>query len=204
MSILDLSPDPTRPGPADILARNLYFKDSLTATHTTLAVSNTLSQSVDSAMRINRVYVGTVSGGTVTIQIQVNGRDIFDDTLRPVSGGESRWPTDKYIITPGSLISSIIEATSGVPTGNANVVIKVSPFTLLPRTAQRQPRGPERLRLSKRTDYAVSNAGVDLTTLFPRAVTAAHPIGSSATLGRGIQTVNLRGEVIHFRPRRPR
>ena len=142
----------------DLRTRNLFFQDSMATQHTTLAVSNTITKTVDEFMRIRSVRVGTVTGGTVTIQVQVDGRDLFDDTLRPVSGGAVREPTNVYTFPAGSAVSTIIEATSGVPSGNANVVIEIEPYRLAPQLPTVAPSGGDRLPPSRRERADLLNA----------------------------------------------
>lgn len=145
-------PDERRPKLADILTRNEYAQSTLSSDHTDLTVGNTQTQTTDDLQRVRSVQVGSVSGGTVTIQMQVEGRDIFDDAARPVSGGEVQRPTEVYTFPAGSVVDTIVEASSGVPTGTANVVIETEPYVLGPRFEERVLRGKDRLLGSKRRE----------------------------------------------------
>ena len=158
MNLSDHLADQRRAAIPDLRTRNLFFQGNLETQHTTLAVNNTVTKTIDDLMRIRSVQVGTVTGGTVTIQVQVDGRDLFDDTVRPVSGGAVREPTNVYTFPAGSAVSTIIEATSGAPSGNANVVIETEPYRLAPRLPEVFPSGGDRLPPSKRGRAGLLNA----------------------------------------------
>ena len=157
----DFMPDRNRSAISDILARNRFFQAGMQADHTTLTVGNTVTQTTDELQRVRSIQVGTVAGGTVTVQVQVDGRDIFADASRPVSGGAVGEPTDVYTFPAGSVISTIIEADSGTPTGTANIVIEAEPFQLLPRSEMVELRGKDRLLLHRRREHELAAAGVD-------------------------------------------
>jgi hypothetical protein len=122
-----------------------------TTQHTTLAVNETLTFTTTELLRIRGAQVQTVSGGTITVQVQANGRDLFDDTVRPISGAAPQEVTHLYTIPAGSAVSTIVEATSGVPTGTANIIVNVEPFEVLPKPAIALI-GRDRLRLSRRIE----------------------------------------------------
>lgn len=150
LRLSDHMPDRRRGSIPDLLARHRYWQDSMSSQHTTLTVGNTVTQTTDEQLRIKNVQVGTVTGGTVTVQVQVEGRDIFTDASRPVSGGAVMEPTDIYTFPAGTPIATIIEASSGVPAGAANIVIATEPFELLPRSDLVELQGKDRLKMSSR------------------------------------------------------
>jgi len=161
----------------NVAARWQYSSDSLQSTHTTLAVSNEANAETDGmTQRIRSMQVGAVSGGTVTIQLQVNGRDIFDDAERPVSGGAEKEATHIYEFPPGTPVVTVIEATSGVPTGEADTSISTEPFTLLPQIPTVTLRGKDRLRMSRRRDARRANTGLDVNLRTPHRREEAKPI----------------------------
>lgn len=181
--LADLFPDPARPRIPDALARNLYFQSTFETEHTALTVGNTVTKTTDELQRIKSVQVGSVSGGTVTVQVQVDGRDVFDDTVRPISGGAVREPTDVYTFPAGSVISTIIEADSGTPAGTANIVIETEPYQLLPRSSVEELRGKDRLLNHKRREHELAMAGADFIepSLIPRTKRAAVAAQSTDT-----------------------
>ena len=160
MKLSDLLPDSRFPAITDVLARYRFFKSSLLTTHTTLAVNETVSRITEEAQRLVRVQVGAVSGGTVTVQVQVDGRDMFTDAVRPVSGGAVQDATATHVFPAGALVSTIIEATSGAPTGSTGVIIETEPFELIPRAEPVKLEGPDRLKPSARRQARVASAGV--------------------------------------------
>jgi len=160
--MLDLRPDRRRPVLADVAARQQFYSGAITTTHTTLAVNETITAFTDELQRFRGVQVGAVAGGTVTVQVQAEGRDLFDDTTRPVSGGEVQRPTEPYLIPAGTPITTIIEATSGVPTGTAGVVIETEPFVVHPRPAWVELRGKDRMFASRRRQAEAANRGESL------------------------------------------
>lgn len=160
-------PDPRYPTLPDITARNRFFQSALSLQHTTLSVNDTQTQTATELQRVKLVQVGTVSGGTVTVQLQVEGRDLFDDTVRPVSGAAVREPTNVYTFPAGSVLSTIIEATSGSPTGTANVVIETEPYILSPQLETVKLKGKARLRVSKRREAVLANAGTSFIGVSP-------------------------------------
>jgi hypothetical protein len=101
-----------------------------------------------------------VTGGTVTVQVYVDGRPLYDDTQRPVSDSGWKEATDLYIVPAGSVVTTTIEATSGTPAGTANVSIDTEPYTLVPRSATVELHGRDRLRVSNRRAAAAVNAGM--------------------------------------------
>lgn len=154
----DLLPDPARPALADVRDRNLFLSGELESTHTTLAVSDEATAETDGMpQRLRSVEVGAVAGGTVTVQVQVNGVDAFDDASRPVSGAGPSDVSSPYVFPAGTSVVSVIEATTGVPTGEANVVIETEPYILRPRRQPVELRGKDRLRVSKRKAARAAN-----------------------------------------------
>ena len=158
MRLSDHLQDARRPAIPDLRTRNLFFRDTVTTIHTSVAVNSTQTLIADETQRIRSVRVGTVTGGTVTVQMQVDGRDLFDDTVRPVSGGAVREPTNLYLFPAGSAIQTIIEATSGVPVAPANVVIETEPYYLAPQLPEVTPTGGDRLPPSWRERRDLLNA----------------------------------------------
>lgn len=146
----DYLPDQRRSAIGDMLARNLFLRSSLLTTHTTLAANDTVTTQASESLRIREVQVGAVSGGTVTLQVYVDGVPVFQNSLRPVSGGAVRQPhlRDRWVIPGRSIVKTIIEATSGAPTGSANVVITTEPFVMVPQTPEIALKGRGRLRVS--------------------------------------------------------
>lgn len=162
-SIRDFFPDPRRPALRDIQDRLLYLRGAMSSSHTSLSVSDTAQAGKATELqRIRSVEVGDVSGGTVTIQVQVDGRDVFKDGNRPVSGGVNRIPDSRYYNFPaGSVVTTIIEATSGVPTGTASVVIDTEPFVVVPIIPELKLKGKSRLFVDRRRAVrAYNEAGV--------------------------------------------
>jgi len=146
----DYLPDPRRPALPDILNRNLFFQAVETTTHSTLAIGNEQEELTHELQRIKRVRVGDVTGGTVTIQVQVDGRDMFLDANRPVSGLEEREPDARYTFPAGSVLKTIYEAETGVPASDVRVVIELEPFVLVPPLPEVKVEGKDRLFPSRR------------------------------------------------------
>lgn len=146
----DYLPDPRLPALADVRERNLFLRGDASTQLTTITVGGTATTLTSEPLRIRSAQVQTVSGGTITVQVQLDGRDIFDDTVRPVSGSVARDPTNSYIVPAGTVITTTVEADSGVPAGTANVVIETEPYILVPRTPEIKLKGKDRLRVSKR------------------------------------------------------
>lgn len=158
LRLQDHLPDPRRPALPDLRERNQFFRAELSASHSTLTVGNTQTQTTTEQQRIRSVQVGAVSGGTVTVQVQVDGRDMFLDGHRPVSGSGPSDSSDVYVFPAGSVVSTIIEASSGVPTGTAQVAIETEPYVLLPWSDTVQLHG--KLRISRRRVADDLNAGL--------------------------------------------
>src|SRR3989304_1193517 len=155
-------PDARYPSIPDVNSRWRYSSASLQSTHTTLAVNDEANAETDGqTQRIRSMQVGAAAGGTVTVQLQVNGRDIFDDAERPGSGGAEKEATAIYEFPPGTPVVTAIEATSGVPTGEADTIISTELFTLLPQIPTVVLRGKDRLRVSRRRGAERANTGVD-------------------------------------------
>lgn len=158
--MLDIMPDHGVGALRDARRRNVFLKSSMSASHTSLAIGDKqLAAFASETMRLRVAQVGAVSGGTVTVQVQIDGRDIFDDANRPVSGGAAQDATSIYIIPSGSVVETIIEATSGTPTGTANVVIETEPYVLNPRPEPIGLAGRDRLFPSVRNAVARINEG---------------------------------------------
>ena len=96
------------------------------------------------------------------MQVQGDGRDLFDDTQRPVSGAAPKEATDLYIIPAGTPITTVVEADSGLPTGTANVVLETEPYRLFPQLETVVLHGRNRLRVSERRAAELANLGVGL------------------------------------------
>ncbi len=169
LGMLDLRADRARPVLADVAARNRFYPGAITTTHTALAVSDTQTTLGEELQRIRSVQVGAVAGGTVTVQVQAEGRDLFDDTLRPVSGGAVQEPSEPYLIPAGTPITTIIEATSGAPTGTVGVVIETETLEVSPRPVRVELRGKDRMFPSRRREADALNRGESL--LPPRKLT---------------------------------
>jgi hypothetical protein len=181
--VSQLLPDETRPVLKDTRQRNLYLQAALWSTHDNLAVSDTEHAEGDGhPERIRAVQVSGVAGGTVTVQVQVEGADVFLDAERPVSGGEPEEASAPWIFTAGTPVTTIIEATSGTPTGEAHVDIATESYVLLSRFVPVQLRGRERLRTSKRK--AAKALNIERTP--PGAQAAARLFGYSASGTTGI------------------
>lgn len=150
-NLSDILPDPRRPAIRDVAQRNIYLHGALVSNHTTLSVSDEQAAETDGLpQRLRSVEVQGVSGGTVTVQVTVAGRDAFDDAVRPVSDAGPSEVTDIYVFPPGQEVHSIIEATSGTPTGTANVLIETEPYVLLGRFQPIELQGKDRLFPSRR------------------------------------------------------
>ena len=147
----DLLPARGRPRFADLAERQRYLRDYASTAHTTLTVGNTQTTTATEPTRLRSVQVdGGVSGGTVTVQVQVDGRDMFLDGVRPVSGSTAAEATDRSVFPSGAVISTVIEASSGAPTGTANVVIDTEPFALTPYEPLVPLSARDRLHRSRR------------------------------------------------------
>lgn len=157
----DHFPDPNRSRLADHLDRNRYVQSFMAAQHSTLTVGNTQTQTTTELQRVRSVQAGPVAGGTLTFQVYVDDRPIFDGSVRPVSGGGVMEPTDIYTIPAGSVVETIIEADSGVPAGTANVVIETEPYELRPRHEIVKLTGKNRLFASRRRRMEQANVGTD-------------------------------------------
>lgn len=192
MPLSDHFPDPRFPAAADIRNRWRYTRSSAGTSHSTLAVGNEQTTRVREPLRIRQMKVGEVSGGTVTVQVKANGRDIFPDGNRPVSGGRPTKPHRKgsYIIPAGSILTTIIEATSGVPAGTAAVVIDTEPFTLLPKNAPVKLKGKDRLRPSRRQEAAFLN------TLEGQEEQQAAAVGAAGTTRTTTTTARTQAGVV--------
>lgn len=142
--------------------RPVHFYTTESTQHTALAVGDTKTQLASELLRIRGAQAGTVAGGTVTFQVQADGRDLFSDALRPVSGGAFQEATDLYTIPPGTVIGTVIEATTGTPTGNANIVIDMEPYVRPPVVKVIVLRGKDRMFMSRRLDAEAANRGVEL------------------------------------------
>ena len=160
-------PDPRRPALSDLQRRYRYFKATETTQHTTLTVGNTKTARTTELQRIKQVRAGGITGGTLTVQVQVNSRDIFQDALRPTTNGAPAKPhrEGKYTFPAGSIISTIVEATSGVPAGTLSVVIETEPFVLEPIPEPVVLEHGDKLRISKRREAEELNAGIDTTAI---------------------------------------
>src|SRR3990167_6229840 len=141
----------------DVAARWRYSSASLQSTHTTLAVND-----------------------------EVNGRDIFDDAERPVSGGAEKEATAIYEFPPGTPVVTVIEATSGVPTGEAHTIISTELFTLLPQIPTVVLRGKDRLRVSRRREAERANTGVDISLRTPHREEETKPVRQGLASSRRI------------------
>jgi len=189
----DLLPDPSRPALKDMAQRNIYLQGQLSGTHTTLAVSDAVALETDGvSQRLRSAQVGTVSGGTVTVQVQVNGVDAFDDASRPVSGAAPQDVTNMYIFPPGTAVTTIVEATTGVPTGEASVVIDTEPHVLLGKFQPVKLEGKDRLFPSRRKAAEVLNtnavpAGAEQASrLYAYSYGGTSPLtASSSSIARG-------------------
>ncbi len=142
--------------------RPVHFYTAESTQHTALAVGDTKTQLASELLRIRGAQAGTVAGGTVTFQVQADGRDLFNDALRPVSGGSFQEVSDIYTIPPGTVIGTVIEATTGTPTGNANVIIDMEPYTRPPVPRFIVLRGKDRLFMSRRLEAEAANRGAEL------------------------------------------
>ena len=157
-NLSDLLADELRPKLLDTAQRNVFLHGALESEHTTLAVADEARAETDGMpQRIRSVEVAGVSGGTVTVQVTVNGRDIFDDTVRPVSDAGPAEATDIYVFPAGSDVKTIIEATSGTPTGTASVVITTEPYILLGKFQPVVLRGKARMFSSRRREARILN-----------------------------------------------
>lgn len=187
--IRDFLPDKRRAALTDIRERVLYLRGRMQSTHTSLSVSDTQTAArASEVQRIRSVEVGDVSGGTVTVQVQVDGRDMFLDGNRPVSGDINRVPDSRYYNFPaGSVVTTIIEATSGAPTGDAKVVIDTEPFVLVPIVPTLKLKGKNRLKVDVRRAVEAFNAGGTATV-------AAVVRRSSGGLGSATPEANIPGE----------
>lgn len=174
----DYLPDPRRPSLQDIRERYLYLRGNINSQHTSLSVSDTVEATKTTELqRVRSVEVGEVSGGTVTVQVYVDGRPVFLDAERPVSGGGSMAPSNRYYNFPaGSVVKTVIEATSGVPAGSANVVIDTEPFVLVPIVEDVKLKGRQRLKHSERVRVRYENevgTGAPQAAAFQKRTTAA-------------------------------
>ena len=178
-----LLPDPSRAALRDTQQRNLYLQTYLWSTHSTLAVNDTESAEGDGhPERIRSVQVGEVTGGTVTVQVQVEGADVFLDDERPVSGGEPEEASAPWIFTAGTPVATIIEATTGTPTGDASVVIETEMYLLLSKFVPIKLKGRDRLHTSRRKYAAALNAAA----LPPGSQHAARVYGYTASGTEGV------------------
>ena len=158
-NLSELSPDRRFAPVSDHLARNQYVQGGLQTSHTTLTVGDEQAEQFSGLQRVRSVQVGPVSGGTVTVQVQVEGRDIFDDASRPVSGGAVQEPTDVYLMPAGTPVVSIIEADSGTPASDANVVLEIESYVLAPKIPHMVLHGKDRYRISRRRSVEIINSG---------------------------------------------
>ncbi len=149
-SITAYFPDPRRPRLEDMRARYQFFKGSESTSHSTLTVGNEQSTLISAPLRIRQAQVEGVTGGTVTVQVTVDGRDLFSDAHRPVSDSGGKEVSDLYVIPAGSVVKTIIEASSGVPAGTANVLIDTEPFELVEPIPDVKLTGRDRLFSSRR------------------------------------------------------
>ena len=78
--------DPRYAAIPDMQRRNLFSGGSMVNALAAVAVSTTTTTYTTEPLRVRSAQVSTVAGGTVTVQVQADGRDLFDDTQRPVSG----------------------------------------------------------------------------------------------------------------------
>ena len=156
-------PDPRRPALSDLQRRYQYFKATETTQHTTVTVGNTKTTRTTELQRIKSVRAGAVTGGVLTVQVQVNGRDIFPDANRPLSGGRPARPhrEGSYTFPANSTISTIVEADSGVSVAPLNVIIETEPFVLEPIPEPVVLEHGDKLRISKRREAEELNAGFD-------------------------------------------
>lgn len=157
-----LLPDPNRPAPRDVAQRNLYLAGELESEHTTLSVSDTSYADVDGLpQRIRSLEVSAVSGGTVTVQCYVDGVPLYSDAERPVSGGGTTPVPAPFIFPAGAEVKTVIEDTTGTPTGTASVPMSTEPYILLGRYQPVDLHGAERLKVSARQQAtALNTAGV--------------------------------------------
>jgi len=179
----DLLPDERRPSIRDSAQRNLYLKGSLISNHTTLAVSNEAQADVDGMpQRLRSVEVQGVSGGTVTVQVKVNGVDAFDDAVRPVSDAGPSDVSSVYVFPAGTEVKSVIEATSGTPTGQANVLIDTEPFVLLGKFQPVVLQGADRLFPSRRRTADILNTVAEPAGLEQASRLFAYSFGGTSPL----------------------
>jgi hypothetical protein len=161
------------------MARNLYTATSLSTGLGDVAVSTEATTVTTEPTRIRSAQVQGVSGGTVTVQVYADGRPLFDDTQRPVSGGAPMEATDLYTVPAGTVVTTVIEADSGTPTGTPSVLIEAEAYTLVPRSDRVELRGKDRLRPSRRRRAAMVNEG-----LTPSAEVAAIASGGRSEIER--------------------
>ena len=162
LSLSDHLPDPRYAAIPDMRRRNVFSGGSMVNALAAVAVSTTTTTYTTEPLRVRSAQVGAVTGGTITVQVQADGRDLFDDTQRPASGAAPKEATDLYIIPAGTPITTTIEADSGIPTGTANVVLETEPFRLLPQLETVVLRRGDRLHVSRRNEAEIANSGRSL------------------------------------------
>lgn len=200
-SLSDLLPDPARPAMRDVAQRNIYLQGALASTHTSLAVSDTVSAETDGMpQRLRTVQVSGVAGGTVTVQVQVNGVDAFDDASRPVSGAAAAEVSNIYIFPAGTSVKTVIESTTGAPTGEAEVDIQAEPYVLLGRFQPVELQGKDRLFPSRRKAARVINTNAvptgaeQASRLYAYSYGGTSPLmASSSNVSRGRETGTAAG-----------
>lgn len=214
-NLSDLLPDSTRPAMRDISQRNIYLQGQLEGAHTSLAVSDEADLATDGLpQRLRSVQVSGVSGGTVTVQVKVNGVDAFPDAVRPVSGVGTQDVPAPYIFMAGTEVTSVIEATTGAPTGTAHVAVDTEPYVLLGRFKPVELQGKDRMFPSRRRAAEVLNtnavpAGAEQTSrLNAYTYGGTSPLTpSSSTIARGSEGGTAAGTSVRDattpRPRLP-
>ena len=188
----DHLPDPRYAAIPDMRARQSYSGGSLSATPA-VAVASTDTTLATELLRIRSVQVGAVAGGTVTVQLQADGRDLFDDAERPVSGAAPKDVSAIYNIPAGTPVTAIVEADSGVPTGTANVAITTEPYRLLPQLETVALRRGDRLRVSRRNEADLANAGFSLVQRDLRGLAKQVQSATGAQQQQQVQESGSRG-----------
>ena len=159
----DHLPDARFASVEDDRVRNQYFRRyHLTHTDNDLSALIPVITTLDEPGRLHSVRVGAVTGGTAFFQVQIDGRDIFDNSVLPESGGVDREPTFPYNFGASAELRTVFGGGTGAPTPPAQIIIELEAFQLLSRQPDIALSRSDRERPSKRQEANLANAGRDL------------------------------------------
>jgi hypothetical protein len=124
---------------ADVRRRNIYSVGYDATQHTSTVLSDTQTFLAENLGRVAKVTLMNTVAAVVdfTVQVIVDGRDIYDDALRPtiLAGATTSITAEvpsKHPYKRGDVVQTVIEAVDATQTGVLNVSIETEPYELVP------------------------------------------------------------------------